>query len=284
MTVLLAYLFYFIAASASPLQRRWLAVQNQEAPPEGQIHFAFQVVGILSVLGLLLLFFEPFKISGDPLKLVLLSLAAGLSGAGYFWASYVAQRHVEAGITTLLGNIYTPITIFLATVFLNETLTAWQMAGTVLLLAGVVVVSKKHRIGRFKFDRYFLLMGLSGVMLGLCLTAERALQVETGLTAATLFSWWSQFAVLGVLTLYTGSKSHYAVKDVAITGVLRFFQALSWVVLMWVVGNLSVVSAITTFKVVLIFIAGAILLNEREDMSRKILGSVIALAGLLLMK
>lgn len=283
MAVLFAYLFYFVAASASPLQRRWLAV-NREAPAAGQIHFAFQVVLILAVLGLLIPFFEPFELSGDAVTIALLAIATGVCGAGYFWANYVAQRHVEAGITTLVSNIYTPITIFLATVFLGEVLTLPQLLGAALLLTGVIVVSKRHRIGRFKFDKYFLLMGFSGVLLGLLLTAERALQIETGFTAGTLFSWWSQCLVLGGLTLYTGSRSNYSLKDVSITGVLRFLQALSWVILIFVVGNLSVVSAVTTFKVVVIFIAGALLLNEKEDMGRKILGSVIAVAGLLLMK
>ncbi|HET9850478.1 MAG TPA: hypothetical protein VFP35_02530 [Candidatus Saccharimonadales bacterium] len=42
-------------------------------------------------------------------------------------------------------------------------------------------------------------------------------------------------------------------------------------------------SAITTFKIVLVFISGAIFLRERQDLKRKIAGSLIATAGLLLM-
>lgn len=141
MAVILAYLFYFVAASASPLQRRWLAV-NREASAAGQIHFAFQVVAILAILGLLIPLFEPFRISGNIPTILLLSLATGVCGAGYFWANYVAQKHVEAGVTTLVSNIYTPITILLATVFLQEALTPTQLAGTVLLLIGVVVVCR----------------------------------------------------------------------------------------------------------------------------------------------
>jgi uncharacterized membrane protein len=99
-----------------------------------------------------------------------------------------------------------------------------------------------------------------------------------------MISWWAQCAVLGMFAILTRSRSEYSKKDIAITGGLRFLQSLSWVILIFVVGNLSLVSAITTFKVVLIFIAAAIFLKEREDLPRKIMGSVIALAGLLLMK
>lgn len=283
MVDLVAYLFYFVASSASTLQRRWLAV-NKNITNEGQLQLAFQAFAITAVGGLLIPFFVPFVLTGDPLKLVLLTIGAGVFGAGFFWASYTAQKHVEAGVTTLLGNSYTPIAIILSTLFLHEALKPLQLVGTALLLAGIVVVSKKHQTGKFKFDRYFWLMLASGVMLGVSLTCERALQIETGFTAGTLLSWWAQFVALGIATQLARSKHQYSVSDVATTGVMRLLQSLSWVVLIFTVGNLSLVSAVTTFKVVVVFAAAALFLNEREDLGRKILGSFIALAGLLLMK
>jgi drug/metabolite transporter (DMT)-like permease len=281
--IILSYLFYFLAASASPLQRRWLATQKN-INNKGQIHFAFQVTLVTVFLSLLLPLFKPFYLGSNPYYLILLAVTCGLFGAGYFVSSYTAQKYVEAGVSTLVSNIYTPITIALATIFLNEKLTPLQLLGTVLLLTGIAIVSKKHKVGKFKFDKHFMLMLLSGVMLGVSLTAERALQKATGFTAGTMISWWAQCAVLGMFAILTRSRSEYSKKDIAITGGLRFLQSLSWVILIFVVGNLSLVSAITTFKVVLIFIAAAIFLKEREDLPRKIMGSVIALAGLLLMK
>ncbi len=283
MLVFFSYIFYFIAASASPLQRRWLATKKN-ADNKGQIHFAFQVTFITIVLSLVLPFFSTFYLEGNPLYLVGLSLVCGIFGAGYFISSYTAQKHVEAGVSTLVSNIYTPITIVLAMLFLNESLTTIQIFGTVLLLVGMAIVSKKHRIGKFKFDKYFMLMILSGVMLGVSLTAERALMKMTGFSAGTMLSWWAQCAFLGIATIVTKNKSEYSKKDITITGVLRFLQSLSWVILLFVVGNLSLVSAITTFKVVIIFIAAALFLKEREDLLLKIAGSIIALTGLLLMK
>jgi drug/metabolite transporter (DMT)-like permease len=283
MMVLLAYLFYFIAASASPLQRRWLAVQKG-GESSGQLHFAFQVMAVTVLLSFFFPFFSPFYLSGNALNLVLLTLASGVFGGGYFWANYTAQKHVEAGVSSIVSNIYTPITIVLATFFLHEGLTGIQLIGTAFLLTGMVIVSKKHRTGRFTFDKYFWLMLASGAMLGISLTAERALQVETGFAAGTMFSWWAQFAALGVAAFITRSRHAYSTADTLVTGVLRSLQSLSWVVLIFVVGNLSLVSSITTFKVVIVFAAAALFLKERDDLSRKILGSVIALAGLLLMK
>lgn len=283
MTILLSYIFYFLAASASPLQRRWLA-KTKDAESRSQIDFAFKVTLITVGLSLFIPLFSPFKLSGNPPYLFFLALVCGVGGAGFFITSYIAQKHVEAGISTLVRNIYTPITIVLATVLLQEGLTPPQIVGTILLLIAMVVVSKKHKIGRFHFDKYFMLMVLGGVMLGFVLTAEKALIKTTGFTAATMLSWWSQCAALGIAAYVTKSKNTYSKKDIAITGILRFLQSLSWIILLFVVGNLSVVSAVTTFQVVVVFIAAALFLREREDMPRKIIGSIIAVAGLLLMK
>ena len=98
-----------------------------------------------------------------------------------------------------------------------------------------------------------------------------------------MISRWSQCLFLGIAALVSQQKSMYTPKDIAITGTLRFMQSLSWVILIFVVGNLSLVSSITTFKVVVVFIAAALFLGERDDLPRKILGSLIAVAGLLLM-
>lgn len=279
----ICFIFYFLAASISPLQRRWLAVKRTNESI-GQINFAFKVTLIMAILSLLIPFFQPFKVMGDPVKIVILTLLCGLSGATFYIFYYSSQKYVDAGIGAIVNNIYTPITIILATVFLNEKLTLIQIFGTVLLLFSIVLISKKHRIGKIRFDKYFLMALGAGMVLGVLLTSERALQKTTGFTAGTIFSWWSFCTILGILSFLTHGKTLHTTKDILITSILRFLQGLSWVTLVFVVGNLSIVSAITTFKIVGVFIGAAIFLKERDDLPRKIIGSIIAIIGLLLMK
>lgn len=282
MNMIIGYLFYFVAASASPLQRRWLA-KKKNRDNKGQIRFAFQVMTVVALLGLLIPLFQPTSFVGPPFMLLTLSACAGIFGAIFFVSSFTAQKHVDAGISTLVSNLYTPVTIILASLLLNEGLTPVQITGTTLLLGGVIIVSKKHRIGRFSFDRYFTLMILSGITLGFCLTAERALQKMTGFSAGTLLSWWSQCVFLGIASLFVRERSPYSIQDISVTGSLRFLQSLSWVILIFTVGNLSLVSSVTTFKVVIIFAYAAIFMDEREDLPRKIIGSLVAIVGLLIM-
>lgn len=281
--IFLSYIFYFVAASASPLQRRWLA-KTKNIDNTGQIAFAFHVTLVTIVLSLGLLFFQPFSIQGNYINVILFTLICGIFGALSYVFSYQSQKHVEAGVASVVSNIYTPVTIILASAFIGEKLTEIQIIGTVILFIGMLVVSNKHRTGKFTFDKYFLMMLLSGIFLGILITSERYLVKTNGFTTGTLLSWWSTCIFLGLITFFTKNKHTYTKKDVIITGVLRFLQNLSWVVLVYMVGNLSFVSSVTTFKVVIMFITGALILNEKDDLKRKIIGSIIAVAGLLLMK
>ncbi len=283
MNIILAYIFYFVAASASPLQRRWLA-KKKDIDGKGQIHFAFQSSVVIALCSLFLPLLSPFYIAGNLWYITGLGLLGGMFGAVSVILMYKAQKHIEAGLATLLGNIYTPISIVLAWILLSEKLLPIQILGTIILFMGMVIVSNKHRIGRFKFDKYFWLIILSGISTGLLVVIERMLQKATGLSAGLMMNLWSQCLFLCIIFLFSKSRSTYAKKDIAITGGLRFLQILSWAMLTFVVGNLSVVSSVTTFKVVIMFVAGAIILHEREDFKRKLLGSIIAIIGLLLMK
>lgn len=283
MIIFFSYIFYFIASSISPLQRRWLA-KTKNTDNTGQIAFAFYSTVITLILSLGLLLYQPFHVTGDILTVVGITLICGVFGSLTMVLGYTAQKHIEAGVTSVISNMYTPITIVLATIFLSEKLTTLQIFGTVILFVGMIVVSKKHRIGKFTFDKYFLMMLASGIFLGVLITAERYLQKTEGFTTGTLLSWWCTGLFLGLITLFTKNKHTYSKMDITITGSLRFLHNLSWVILVYVVGNLSYVSAITTFKVVIMFITGALFLNEREDLPRKIIGSIIAVAGLLLMR
>ena len=283
MTIFFGYLIYFVLTTVNALQRRFV-IKKKNAQGVEQISFAFQVMAILVFASVVMQFFSPLYFSGNKVYLILLSMVCGVCGMGYFILNFSAQKHVDAGVSNVIVNIYTPITIILAFLFLGEGLTNTQILGTLLLMVSMFLVSKKHRLGAFRFDKYFWLMVLSGVSMGILLVAERALQKQTGLTGATMLSWGAQCFFLGLATLYFKSKHPYTNSEVLTTGILQVGSSMSYVVLLYIVGNLSLVSSITTFKIVAVFIGAALLLHEREDLPRKILGSVIAVIGLLLMK
>src|SRR3989344_163608 len=113
MVILFGYLFYFVYSTLYTLQFRWLMRESQAEPPS-LIKFSFQVFCVLVLFSPLLLMFEPFRFSGDPKLIFLRSLVCGLCGALLTALAFFAQKHVEAGETTLVSNIYTPVAIILS--------------------------------------------------------------------------------------------------------------------------------------------------------------------------
>ena len=118
MNAIFSYLFYFVVAILAPLQIRWLT-KNKNPENKGQINLAFRVTFIRVLFGVGLIAFYPFYISGESKTLILLSLICGIFGGIHFISAYIAQKNVEAGVTNILTNIYTPTTIILATFFLH---------------------------------------------------------------------------------------------------------------------------------------------------------------------
>jgi len=283
MTIILIYVGFFLVTTLSSLQRRFV-IKRKDSEGLDQIRFAFEVMCILVIGSIVMQFFSPLYFSGSKLYLVFLSLICGVFGMGFFALNFMAQKHIDAGVSNVILNICTPLTIIFSSVFLRESLTNIQILGTALLLTSIILISQKHRISRFNFDKYFWMILLSGVFLSILLVAERTLQIQTGLTGATILSWGSQCFFLGLLTLALKSKHTYTNSEVLTTGILQLFSSIAYVVLLFYIGNLSLVSAVTTFKIVTVFIAAAIFLGEREDMPRKIFGSILAVIGLLLIK
>ena len=182
-----------------------------------------------------------------------------------------------------MGNVYTPLVIILSTIFLGESLGGMQIIGTILLLASAVIISKKHKTGPVTFDKYFWLMLSSGAWLSILLVASRALLKVTGLTASVVIIWWALCLALGFINLFEKQRTTFTKKEILITGFFKSLQDLYWAILTLIVANLSLASSVTTFKIVVIFIIAAVFLKEREGIGRKVIASLIAIGGLLLM-
>jgi drug/metabolite transporter (DMT)-like permease len=282
MTAILSYVFYFVASTTSSLQRRGL-IKNKQFTSRQQITFTFHCMLFLFAGSLFFPFFSDFYLTGNYAHLIFLAVTCSIFGATANILSYIGQKHLDAGTMSIVWNIYTPVTIVLSSILVHEGLIPLQIVGTLLLLIAIIIISKKHHLGRLRFNRSFVFVLLGGVLIGVLLVAERALQKTTGFSAGTMISWGSQVLGLGIATLLAGSKHTYTKKEVVTTGTLQFLGALSYVMLVWIVGNLSVVTSVTTFKVVLVVIAAGIFLGEKEDLRRKIFGSIVAVIGLLLM-
>lgn len=78
------------------------------------------------------------------LQEVALALGSGLLGIALADTLYfTALARLGAGRMGVIGNSYSPLVILLSVVFLGERLGLWQMAGFVLVMAGVMVIARR---------------------------------------------------------------------------------------------------------------------------------------------
>lgn len=80
---------------------------------------------------------------------VLLAMSSGFLGIAVADTLYfVALSRLGAGRMGVIGNAYSPLVIVLSVVLLGERLGPWQVAGFVLVMAGVAVVAKRPEPAR----------------------------------------------------------------------------------------------------------------------------------------
>lgn len=108
--------------------------------------YAMIVATIASLLQFALT--HPFHALDVPARVIELALAMAIFSTllPVFLLSH-AIRRIGSGSTSLIGSIGPVSTIFMAYVFLQERVTALQVAGSALVLAGVVIVGLHSRRG-----------------------------------------------------------------------------------------------------------------------------------------
>ncbi|OGL30456.1 hypothetical protein A3F37_01105 [Candidatus Saccharibacteria bacterium RIFCSPHIGHO2_12_FULL_41_12] len=281
MTAVLAYIFFFVAATVSPLQRRHQSRRTKTDP----IVLAAWTQAFVWVLGLSLLYKADISFSWS-WHLIFLNAGLFICGPLFFYLSYNSQKHVDATQSVVLSNIYTPVAIILAILFLSETLTLQQIMGAIILFIAMLIISIERATSQsFRFSKYSIYMLSSGVFLGIILFLEKATMNLIGNRVGIVVSWTAQ--TIGLLILAYALRGIHKLptkREIFTSGALRYAQQLSYVTLLIVVGNLALVAAVTTFKIVFIFLGAFVFLHEKEHLYRKFFGVVIAIVGLLLMK
>lgn len=282
MTAILAYLFYFVAATASPLQRRHQSKVTRTDP----LILATWTQAFVWVLGLSLLYKADISLFEWSWNLIFLGFGLLVFSPLFFYLSYKSQKHVDATQSVILSNMYTPVAIVLALLFLGDALSQRQIIGAIILFIAMILITvEKVGSKSFSFSKYSFEMLMSGVFLGVVLFLEKAMMNQIGNRVGIVVSWTAQ--TIGLLALAYALRGIHTLptkREILVSGSLRYAQQLSWVTLLIVVGNLALVSAVTTFKIVFIFLGAFIFLKERDHLARKFLGVAIAIVGLLLMK
>jgi drug/metabolite transporter (DMT)-like permease len=208
-----------------------------------------------------------------------------LFGAGHIVYAKTLQR-VEASVFAIYFATHAIWVMLLGILLFGERLTLLQALGSLLIFVSVSLVVKSFR--HFRPDTGVLLGILTGVMFGLAITSWAYVGRHTD-----ALSWAAaSFAGASLAALLFSPKAMYKFRPMLSPKVLPrmlllgVFYAIGSVAMLYAYrsGTLSVVSPLRqTSIIVTTVLALALLSSERVKIRRKVLASVICMAGVLLL-
>lgn len=199
---------------------------------------------------------------------------------------YKALQHIEASRFAIIFSSRTLFTILASSFLLKESLTLQQFGGTLFILAGITLVNVGTKTFTFGKKEFFVL--IAAICFGFGLTNDRIL-----LKSFTVYP----YAFINLLfpTIFLGLFNISRVKEFSLFFQTNFFGKMTLMSFLYAISvvtffsalqkssNSSQISAIGTISVVVTVILAIIFLKERENMSKKIIGSVVSFVGLVLL-
>ena len=250
------------------------------------INGIFYVFFLIPAGILLMLLFPPsLQVSTTDLIILL--------GGSIIWplfniSAFQANKTVDAGIYTIIANLSPLFTLVIAYPFLNEELTLVQYFGMLLLiLSGSIAVSPSIKRNDRVMVWGVLWALLSAVLLGVGVAYERFMLNRLDLGTYILFGWGFQVIWMAILA---GKEWKYIAQLVRrvghgtlfIWGSANALKSCFFMRALLLSGSASLMSGATNFVSIVIVIAAFFILNEREHLPQKILGTLVGILGLFL--
>ena len=203
-------------------------------------------------------------------------------------AAVAANAGIDAAQFSVIGNLNVVVAVVVASVFLNESLDSQQFIGALLILvAGVVIASAKFNRKTLRFDRHTVYSFVYAFTLGL--TPPSVKYVIDNMEVSTLLVCYTvlQTLIFSGVALYRnhGFKQRLRRKPetrLVLAAASRGLSNFGFFYALQFSDNSALISSVRGYKVALVFLGSYLLLGEREHVLIKIIGVLLATAGLLL--
>ena len=248
--------------------------------------YAYAVVFQLIVGCILLVFALPHGISLPGIEQLLLP---ALGASVFFGVGHIvyakALQVVEASVFSVLFAAQA-IWMMLFGVFLfQENLTYLQLAGSVLIFAGIGLIIKNVR--SLKFTRGIVLGLLAGLLFGLAITCWSYVGRNTDELSWAAISFFTSTLVTLLIrpTILKNMGSVFKKSILVRLGVLGVFYGIGSVTMLYAytLGTFSVVSPIRQMSIIVtVLLALVFLKGERTRIWQKVAAAVISFTGVAL--
>lgn len=211
---------------------------------------------------------------------------------GFLWAlatvsQFKAYHYLEASEAIIISTLEAVVIIVAAKIFLSEIFTLQMIAGTILVLTGVIVVSKtKHKIqfnrGVFYALGFCLFAGLGAVNDTFMVKNVDALSyLAVGFLLPALFL--MGFQPKAVVKI----KELLPLQSFAKIALLTIFYSVGAIFFVFAILNgaqVSQLGVIANSSVILTVVLATIFLGERDHLLRKVICSILVTIGVLLLR
>lgn len=278
--LVLTLISVFITAFANILLR--VLMKNEKSNP-----FSYAVVFhfLVAIVSLVFALLHGFQFPMWNQNLIYFLLAAALWGSGtvfYFKASHL----LEASEVIILSPFRAVVTIIASIIFLHESFTPQQIIGFILISAAILLVTNlKHKIQFNNGIYYALAMTLfygSAVIFDVLIIRIydpiSYLAVSNFLIGSLLLLFYPK----ALLQLNTFLKPEFLKKMLPL-GVFSSIQAIAFYYALKI-GQTSQIASVNQSQVIVTVILAVILLKERDNLLKKVIGSILVTIGVLLLK
>jgi len=209
------------------------------------------------------------------------------------WAylSYRVFQYVDAAIASLLSLLNIVAVVVTASSLISEGLSIQELIGAAILLLAMAVILSAHTDKRTKNNWFMgiLLTLLASSVYGLAITNEKWLIDRVQIPTYIVYGFGFQLLPLLLMSLLIGRSSYKYLRKAdfrnktILAGIVRGAAGLLFVISFVKTNNVSLISVLSGFKVVLATIFGVIFLHETKLLRRKYIASLLATIGVAVM-
>ena len=268
--------------SISVLLQRVILKENQSRPIAYSIFFQLLVGIIIGIIGFIFSDMAmPPNLNSLFLNLTLMTFLYGFSNVFVF----KSLKQTEASKFTIVFATRAFFTVLASSLVLKEFLTTTQFLGALLIFTGVVLVNLKS--SRLSLDKGSIYALLGAVAFGIANTNDRYLlgsfniypYITVAFIAPAFLMSFIYPKELKHIKLFLGIK---VFKKIIILSLFYAFSAITFFAALQKSINSSQVATVNLTSVIITVILSVFFLKERENLKKKILGSLLSFLGLLL--
>ncbi len=276
----LGIIFALIAAFSSGIEkilRKKIAVNIDTLT----YAFIFQAAGAIFALPL---FIIKFELPSNP-SIWFLVILSGFLWAGFAFTLIKSYKHLEASVNTIVSKVRIPLFLILSIIFLNETLNSNKVIGTFLIFGGLLYLSyNKSKVKILPLDNPgtpYLFASIFLISFALLIDKFASGFFNPGMYTFMVYFIASLFLFPPLLMRKQSIKPIFKSKYLFLMIVTSFLSVTYYFLILnaYKFAEASIIIPLTELSVLVTVSGSFLFLNEKSNLKRKIISTLIIIVG-----